>query len=89
MQQLTDIWSGPKGLIKVQDAVNETALGVTPTQKVCFKILPKPNTTILQTTSAQVFKAVLTVKARNGAAPTELVLGSPREIVFVVPPAPQ
>ena len=23
-------------------AVNETALGVTPGQKVCFKVIPKP-----------------------------------------------
>lgn len=89
VQQLTDIWSGPKGLIKMQDGINETALGIVPSQKVCFKVIPKPNTMFPQTTSAQVFKAVLTIKAKNGASPIELVLGSAREILFVVPPAPQ
>lgn len=87
--QLDDLWSGPKGLVNIQDAVNETALGVTPSQKVCFKILPKPNTTLPQGPTAQVFKATLTIKARNGAAPVELVLGTPRDLLFVVPPAPQ
>lgn len=89
VQQLADAWSGPKGLIKAQDGVNETALGVVPGQKICFKIVPKPNTTIPQAQGAQVFKAILTVKAKNGIAPSELVLGKPREVVFVVPPAPQ
>ena len=87
--QLDDLWSGPKGLVNVQDAVNETALGVTPSQKVCFKIVVKPNTTLPQGPTAQVFKATLTIKARNGAAPVELVLGTPRDVLFVVPPAPQ
>lgn len=89
VSQLTDIWSGPKGIIKMQDAVNETALGVTPGQKVCFKVVPKPNTTVPQVAGAQVFKATLTVKAKNGISPVELVLGAPREIAFIVPPAPQ
>jgi hypothetical protein len=89
VQQLTDIWSGPKGLVKVQDGVNETALGIVPSQKICFKVIPKPNMSFPQTTSAQVFKAVLTIKAKNGASPTELALGVPREIAFIVPPAPQ
>lgn len=89
VSQITDVWSGPKGLVKVQDAINETALGVVPTQKICFKVIPKPNVTIPQTAAPQVFKATLTVKAKNGAAPVELALGSPREIVFVVPPLPQ
>jgi len=89
VQQLADIWSGPKGLLKQQDAVNETALAVTPGQKVCFKVIPKPNTTVPQVAGAQVFKATLTVKAQNGISATELVLGSPREIAFIIPPAPQ
>jgi hypothetical protein len=87
--QITDKWSGPKGIGQSQDGVNETALGVVPGQKICFKIVPKPNTTITQAAGAQVFKAIITVKAKNGLAPSELVLGKPREIVFVVPPAPQ
>ncbi len=87
--QLADIYAGPKGLNKMQDAVNESALQVTPTQKICFNVVPIPNTTIMQVQGAQVFKAVLTLKAKNGAAPIELAVGTPREIAFIVPPAPQ
>lgn len=87
--QLSDVWSGPKGLLKVQDAINETALAITPGQKLCFKVTPKPNTTVPQVAGAQVFKATLTIKARNGLSPTELVVGAPREIAFIIPPAPQ
>lgn len=89
LTQLADIWSGTKGLTKTQDAVNESALGITPTQKICFNVIPIPNTTIMQTAGAQVFTAQLRVKAKNGAAPTELSLGTPRQIAFIVPPAPQ
>src|SRR5262249_42993983 len=72
--QLKDVWSGPKGVVKTPDTVNETALGIIPSQKLCFKVTPKPNTTIVQQSSPQVFKAVLIVKAQNGASPTELTL---------------
>jgi hypothetical protein len=89
LSQLADVWSGPKGLVKVQDAVNESALGITPTQKICFNVVPIPNTTIPQTAGAQVFYAQLKVKAKNGQAPAELSLGTPRQVAFIVPPAPQ
>ena len=89
LAQLADIWSGPKGLTKVQDAVNESALGVTPTQKICFNVVPIPNTTIPQIAGAQVFSAHLRIKAKNGLAPGELSLGTPRQIAFIIPPAPQ
>lgn len=89
MMQLTDIWSGPKGDVKVQDGINETALGIVPGQKVCFQVVPKQNTSIQQNGGAQVFRASLIVRAKNGVAPSELVLGTPREILFLVPPAPQ
>ncbi len=89
VKQLADLWQGPKGLTKVQDAVNETALGVTPGQKICFKLVPKGNTTFPQTAGAQVFHATLSIRAKNGLSPSELVLGLPRDVVFIVPPAPQ
>jgi hypothetical protein len=87
--QLTDLWTGPKGLINLPDGVNETALGVVPSQKICFKVIPKPNNAFPQQMAPQVFKAVLIVKAKNGSAPNELTLGTPREIAFIVPPSPQ
>jgi hypothetical protein len=89
VQQLTDLWTGPKGIINLPDGINETALGVVPSQKICFKVLPKPNTMFPQGPAPQVFKAVLTIKAKNGASPTELILGAPREIAFIIPPSPQ
>jgi hypothetical protein len=89
VQQLADIWSGPKGLTKAQDGVNETALAVTPGQKVCFKITPKPNTSIPLAAGAQVFKASLSVKAKSSAAAQEIGVGTPREIAFIIPPSPQ
>ena len=67
----------PKGLSKVQDAVNESALGITPTQKICFNVVPIPNTTIPQIAGAQVFTRAAQVKAKNGVAPGELVAGHP------------
>jgi hypothetical protein len=36
-----------------------------------------------------VFHAALSIRAKNGISPSELQLGAPREIVFIVPPAPQ
>ena len=89
VMQLTDIWSGPKGDLKMQDGVNETALGIVPGQKVCFQVVPKGNVTIPQTSGAQIFRATLIVKAKNGIAPSELTLGIPREVLFLIPPAPQ
>ena len=89
VQQLSDQWTGPKGLVNMPDGINETALDVVPSQKVCFRVVPKPNTTLPQGAAPQVFLATLIVKAKDGASPTELVLGTPREIAFIVPPAPQ
>jgi hypothetical protein len=92
VKQQKDNWTGPKGLLKMPDGVNETALNIVPSQKICFKILPKPNTTITQDDKPHVYKAVLTVKAQNGKSSDELVLGDPkkpREIAFIIPPAPQ
>lgn len=89
VQQLADVWSGPKGLSKAQDGINETALGVVPGQKICFKITPKPNTTIPLAAGPQVFKATLSVKAKSGAAAAEITVGAPREIAFIIPPSPQ
>jgi hypothetical protein len=89
VKQLADLWSGPKGLVKAQDAINETALGITPGQKICFKLVPKGNTMFPQTASAQVFHATLSIRAKNGLSPSELVLGVPRDVAFIVPPAPQ
>jgi hypothetical protein len=90
VKQLKDVWQGAKGLVKVQDGINETALGIVPSQKICFKVIPKPNVTIQQQgDTVQVYTADLLVRATRAGWPGELVLGSPHAIAFIVPPAPQ
>jgi uncharacterized membrane protein len=89
LDDLADFWQGPKGTFKIPDGVNETAIGVTPTSKVCFTITPVANTTIPQTEAAQVYTALLKVRAKNGASPFEIPLGTPRTVAFIVPPSPQ
>jgi hypothetical protein len=85
---IADKWSGPKGFVSGGDTYNETVLGVVPTTKICFNVFPKVNTTVVQTDDAQVFHAVLQVKAKRSAT-TEIALGAPRDVLFVVPPKPQ
>ncbi|HEX7601802.1 MAG TPA: hypothetical protein VF316_09360, partial [Polyangiaceae bacterium] len=89
VNQRKDVWTGPKGLVKVQDGIDETALAIIPTQKICFTIIPIQNSSVPQDAMPHVFKAILTLKGKNGAAPAEIPLGQPREIAFIVPPAPQ
>jgi hypothetical protein len=86
--KLADKWKGPKGLVSGPDTYNETVLQVTPTTKICFTVTPKINSTVPQTTVAQVFHAVLQVKARRSAK-DEINVGQPRDVMFVVPPKPQ
>jgi len=87
-QALADHWKGPKGLEAAPDTYNETVLGVVPTTKICFNVVPKPNTTVQPVNQAQVFHAVLQVRARKSAS-SEIDLGEPRDVLFVVPPKPQ
>lgn len=87
-QSLADRWKGPKGLEAAQDMFNESVLGVVPTTKICFNVFPKPNSTVPPAAEAQVFHAVLQVRAKK-AANAEIDLGAPRDVLFVVPPKPQ
>ena len=85
---LADKWSGPKGYIQGGDTYNESVLDVVPTTKICFNVFPKMNVTVPPTDEAQVFRARLQVRARR-SADSEIDLGAPREVLFVVPPKPQ
>ena len=87
-QQIADRWQGPKGLVPVPDIYNESVLGVVPTTKICFTVTPKINTVVAPTNEAQVFHAALQVKAKRSAN-SEISLGVPRDVLFVVPPKPQ
>jgi hypothetical protein len=95
--QIKDRWKAPALDEKGQDAVNETALRITPGQKICFKLVPKENVTIVQGAKPLVFRVVLTVRALHGVSEQqfvdenvqEFIVGKPREVIFIVPPAPQ
>jgi hypothetical protein len=86
--QLDDKWSGPKGYLPVPDIYNETVRDVTPTTKICFAVEPKMNATVPPTNQAQVFHAVLQVRAKRGNG-KEIDMGPPRDLMFVVPPRAQ
>ena len=82
--QLADNFIGPKALVVGTDGVPDTITQVNPGPFFCFKVTPKPNTVIPQTTTEQTFRAWLRVLAikPNGT----IVLGPDREILFIVPP---
>jgi hypothetical protein len=89
INDLDDVWSGPRGLVAGPDSYNETAKNVTPGIRICFKVQPKNNTLCAQKTTVQIAKASLIVKAKNEGQAQELDVGEPRDIFFVVPPTPQ
>ncbi|MBX3183363.1 MAG: hypothetical protein KIT72_03650 [Polyangiaceae bacterium] len=86
---LEDNWADKYGVLPGSDGVNETVRDLVPGTRVCFRIVPKPNTTVPQTYNAQVLSVRLRVLAKNEGQDDELLLGSPREVLFVIPPIPQ
>ncbi|MBK7401626.1 MAG: hypothetical protein IPJ34_36580 [Myxococcales bacterium] len=84
-----DNFVGPKATTG-KDSLKETILDLTPGPLYCFSVVPKPNTTVIPTTSAQVFRADLRTHAQRPPPPAgpggTFVLGADREVLFVVPP---
>ena len=80
---LADRFTGPKATAGA-DGTNETITGVNPGPLYCFNVVPKPNTTVVQTASAQLFHASLQVIAQKAGG--SLDLGAPRGVLFLVPP---
>lgn len=54
---------------------------VTPGTRVCWDVVPEMNTTVMPTTSPQIFRALLTV--RGDGSPLDS-----RQVFFLVPPSP-
>ncbi len=79
-----DKYNTPKALPGAGD-IAETATSIKPGNLYCFNVLPKKNTTVVATSVAQTFRATLQVWAENGTA-GKIALGTPREVLFVVPP---
>jgi hypothetical protein len=82
--QTADRFTGPKALPGT-DTVKETILDLVPGPLHCFAVTPKPNTTVVATTSAQIFRANLQSYAQKPSGATS-PLGTFREVVFIVPP---
>jgi hypothetical protein len=80
-----DRYHTPKALAGAGD-IAETALAIDPKvgNYYCFSVIPKANVTVPATSAAQVFHATLQVIAENGSS--SIPLGSPRTVLFVVPP---
>jgi hypothetical protein len=81
---LADNWVGPKAVTAGSDGVNDTIKQIAPGPKYCFNVVPKPNSTVPATTDPQLFTATLNVRATN--AGKTYTLGSPRQVLFIVPP---
>jgi len=82
--QLGDNFTGSKGAINGADGVPDTISQINPSATYCFKVTAKPNTVIPATNTDQVFRAWLRVLAIKPTGGT-IVLGSDRELLFVVP----
>ncbi|MCU0655557.1 MAG: hypothetical protein MUF64_09785 [Polyangiaceae bacterium] len=87
--KVLDLWSGPKGVLQSGDTLGETINGAKPLTRVCYRIKPQTNTTVEGTSAAQVYRATLQVRARPTINAPEIDFGSPRELLFVVPPLAQ
>ncbi|HEY2748503.1 MAG TPA: hypothetical protein VGL86_27965, partial [Polyangia bacterium] len=81
---LQDNFTGPLATAG-GDGVPDTFPGVINGQLVCFDVIPKMNTAVMDTDKPQMFHATLQVKglAQGGAM---LNLGVPRDVFFLVPP---
>jgi hypothetical protein len=80
---LQDNFTGPKAAAG-GDGVLDTFPGIGGGQQICFDVIPKMNTTVMNTNMPQMFRAQLQVKGIAGGATVNL--GTPRDVFFLVPP---
>ena len=89
LTKANDKWTGPKGMQKGGDGFYEGVKAVVPTTKLCFSVVPTPNTTVPSIKTVQKFHAVLQLRAAKNTNGGEVDFGPPREMLFLVPPSPQ
>jgi hypothetical protein len=82
---LEDKYIGPMASALGSDGVLDTFPGLNGGQLVCFDIVAKQNTAVAATDKPQVFRALIQLRGVSGSQTTNL--GTPRPILFVVPPA--
>ena len=80
---LEDKYTGPKALLGA-DGLAETFPGLGGNNQVCFDVVPKTNNAVMPTNKPQLFRAQLQVRGVSGM--TEVNLGVPREVFFLIPP---
>jgi hypothetical protein len=82
-QPLQDNFTGPKAT-PGSDGTLDTFPGISGGKQICFDVVPKMNTTVMETGQPQFFRAQLQVKGvTNGMT---VNLGTPRDVFFLVPP---
>ena len=80
---LQDNFTGPKAA-PGGDGVLDTFPGIGGGQQICFDVIPKMNTVVMDTDQPQIFHAILQVKGVSNGATVNL--GTPRDVFFLVPP---
>ncbi len=80
---LQDNFTGPLATAG-GDGVPDTFPGIGGGQQICFDVIPKMNTVVMDTDKPQMFHAVLNVKGVSNG--TTVNLGVPRDVFFLVPP---
>ncbi|MCU1279144.1 MAG: hypothetical protein JWM53_2690, partial [bacterium] len=80
---LLDNFTGPKAA-PGGDGVLDTFPGISGGQQICFDVIPKMNTNVMNSDQPQMFHAQLQVKGVAGG--TTVNLGTPRDVFFLVPP---
>jgi hypothetical protein len=80
---LQDNFSGPKAAVG-GDGTLDTFPGIGGGSKICFDVIPKMNTSVMNTDQPQFFHALLQVKGVAGG--NTVNLGVPRDVFFLVPP---
>ncbi|HZS38411.1 MAG TPA: hypothetical protein VFF06_16365, partial [Polyangia bacterium] len=82
---LQDNFTGPKAT-PGSDTVLDTFPGISGGKQICFDVVPKMNTTVMETNSPQFFRAQLQVKGVPNGTGATVNLGTPRDVFFLVPP---
>jgi hypothetical protein len=82
---LADRYTGPKA-VTGPDGENETITGLNPGKLYCFKVVPKPNTTVPATVDPQTFTAWVSVIGDKIGGGGSVTLGKDRQVLFIVPP---
>jgi hypothetical protein len=82
---LADRYTGPKAITGA-DGENETITGLNPGKLYCFKVVPKPNTTVPATVDPQTFTAWVSVVGDKIGGGGSVTLGKDRQVLFIVPP---